>query len=112
MRYEVRLPCRVYSPARVFGNVTGVTLNMSRSGLLLALAEAESPRHLPRVGQAARIVLELPHAASGQRCIECLGRVVRIGKEADSLQLAFKFRRYQFIEGGLASAEAGGPIFS
>lgn len=111
-RYEVQLPCQVYSPARVFGNLSGVTLNISRSGLLLALEEAESPAHLPQVGHAARIVLELPRAASGRRYVECLGRVVRVGREAEAYRIAFEFRRYQFIGCGSAPSPAGGPIFA
>jgi len=94
VRYVVELPCQVFSPLRAFANLTGVTQNMSRSGLLLALQQADTPPRLPEVGQAARIVLELPRAAAERRCVECLGRVVRVDR--DSTSVAFEFRRYQF----------------
>ena len=110
-RFEVQLPCQVYSPAKAFEDLSGVTLNMSRCGLLLALEETGSPTRLPQVGQAARILLELPPAASDRRCVECLGRVVRIGQGADSLRVAFEYRRFQFIKCGSASTGAGGTVF-
>jgi hypothetical protein len=94
MRYEVQLPCQVFSPARAFATFSGVTQNMSRSGLLLALVESGLPSRLPEVGQAARIVLRLPQTATERRCIECLGRVVRVDR--DSPSVAFEFRRYTF----------------
>jgi len=71
---------------------------MSRSGMLLALEPGGTPVQLPVVGQAVRIVLELPRAEVGQRCVECLGRVVRVGQEEEALRVAFEFRRFQFTE--------------
>ena len=94
LRYEVQLPCQVFSPAKSFATFSGVTQNMSRSGLLLALEQAEPASHLPEVGQAVRIVLELPRTVPERRCVECLGRVVRIDR--DSPSVAFEFRRYMF----------------
>ncbi len=96
-RYEVQLPCRVYSPSSVFQDLSGLTLNMSRSGLLLSVKSATPPHHLPQVGQPARIVLELSQTASARRCVECHGRVVRAPQEERGLCLAFEFRRYQFV---------------
>ncbi len=97
IRYEVQLPCRVYSPGSVFRDLSGLTVNMSRSGLLLAVNPADPPTHLPQVGQAARIVLDLPHLASKQHSVECHGRVVRVPEQDRGLRLAFEFRRYQFV---------------
>jgi hypothetical protein len=94
VRYEVRLHCQVSSPGNVFGNLTGVTQNMSRSGLLLDVRAEGPPDRLPEVGQAARILLELPRSAPEKRCVECLGRVVRVDKEAPAV--AFEFRRVMF----------------
>ncbi len=94
LRYEVRLPCQVFSPLRAFENLSGVTLNMSRSGVLLTLEQTDPPSRLPVVGQVARIVLELPRSTHERRCVECRGRVVRVDK--DSTSVAFEFRRFQF----------------
>ena len=104
LRYEVQLPCQVFSPAKSFATFSGVTQNMSRSGLLLALEQAEPASHLPEVGQAVRIVLELPRTVPERRCVECLGRVVRIDRDFPSI--AFELRRYQFTGD---QSEAGQP---
>ncbi|HSW49852.1 MAG TPA: PilZ domain-containing protein [Bryobacteraceae bacterium] len=110
VRYDVRLQCQVFSPTRVFEELTGVTQNMSRSGLLLALEQTESTARLPEVGQAARIVLELPRSAPERRCVECLGRVVRVDRDLPSV--AFEFRRYQFTGNGAPAGPAGQAFLS
>lgn len=94
MRYAVRLSCQVFSPGKVFGDLTGVTQNMSRSGLLLDLEANGSQPVLPQVGQAARILLELPRSEPQRRCVECLGRVVRVDRQSPAV--AFEFRRVAF----------------
>ncbi len=104
VRYEVRLSCQVSSPGKVFADLTGVTQNMSRSGLLLELEQDESAARLPEVGQAARILLELPRATLERRCVECLGRVVRIDRKGPAV--AFEFRRVTFTGSSSALATA------
>ena len=97
LRFDVRLPCELWSPFRAFDTLSGVTLNMSRVGLLFSPEQDLEGRLLPQVGHAARVVLRLP--GSGQdsaRCVECLGRVVRLEEEEDSRRIALEFRRYQF----------------
>ncbi len=96
-RYEVQLPCRVSLTGSIFREFSALTVNMSRSGVLLALQQAAPQMPLPQIGQAARIVLELPHLTSERRCVECHGRVVRVPVGGDGPRLAFEFRRYQFI---------------
>jgi hypothetical protein len=94
-RYEVRLACRVESLSGVSVKLSGVTLNVSRSGLLASFDATDAPT--PQVGQTARILLELPQAADiGNRCVECGGRVVRTGDSSDPHSFAFEFRRIQF----------------
>jgi hypothetical protein len=96
MRYDVQLPCQVLSPFRAFGDLSGVTLNMSRNGLLLSLDRGGLNFTLPQVGHAARLLLQLPAAGAAQnRYLECLGRVVRI-EDSASLRVAFEFKRFQF----------------
>jgi hypothetical protein len=98
-RYDVQLICRVSSPFETFGDLSGVTLNMSRSGMLVSFDEVQPLQLMPVVGQPARITLELPRSPSPQRrCIECVGRVVRLGEGAESRCVAFELRRYEFRE--------------
>jgi c-di-GMP-binding flagellar brake protein YcgR len=99
-RYEVQLPCEVMSPFRAFDKLAGVTLNMSRVGLLFYLEEAAEGRLLPQIGHAARIVVQLPDSGREPgRCIECLGRVVRLEEQDNSRRIAIEFRRHQFTDG-------------
>ena len=53
-RYEVQLSCRIFSPLPSFSELAGVTLNMSRSGLLAVFGERGGPtpalRWAPRFG--------------------------------------------------------------
>jgi len=98
-RYEVQLRCEVLSPFRAFDKLAGVTLNMSRVGLLFSLKEAEEGHVLPQIGHAARIMVQLPGPGRKPgRCVECLGRVVRLEEQDDSRRIAIEFRRHQFTE--------------
>lgn len=98
-RYDVQLGCRVFSPLPSFSELVGVTLNMSRSGLLAVFGEAESSDAVP-VGTPVRIAVELPGSrGKSTRCIECLGRVARVGDQAVPRQVAFALQRYQFQPG-------------
>lgn len=96
-RFDVRLQCELWSPFRAFDTLSGVTVNMSRVGLLFSPEHSLEGRLLPQVGHAARVVLQLPGPADvSARCVECLGRVVRLEEEEDSRRIALEFRRYQF----------------
>jgi len=98
-RYEVLLRCEVLSPFSAFDSLAGVTLNMSRVGLLFCPEVAAESRLLPQVGHAARVVVELPGAGGEPgRCVECLGRVVRLEEQEDSPRIAIEFRRHQFTD--------------
>jgi len=106
VRYEVQLPCQVESPFHAFQQLSGTTVNMSRNGLLLSVEKDETEGSLPEVGHAARILLELPAGgASRGRCVECLGRVVRVNGPNPWTQVAFEFRRFQFTEFSPDSAD-------
>jgi hypothetical protein len=99
-RYEVQLSCRISSPLRSFSEIAGVTLNMSRSGLLAVFGEAGSPDVSPLVGAPVRIRVELPGpSGKSARCVECLGRVARVGEQSAPRQVAFALQRYQFQPG-------------
>ncbi|HSW50214.1 MAG TPA: PilZ domain-containing protein [Bryobacteraceae bacterium] len=100
LRFEVNLPCELWSPFQAFDMLSGVTVNMSRIGLLFSPDDPLEGRLLPQVGHAARVVLQLPGSGQGRgRCVECLGRVVRLEEQEDSRRIALEFRRYQFTSG-------------
>jgi hypothetical protein len=107
-RYDVQLSCRVSSPLPSFNELSGVTLNMSRSGVLAVFGEAGSSDAGPSVGTPVRIAVELP-AASGKsvRYLECLGRVSRVSEQAAPRQVAFALQRYQFQPGGVTPESPG-----
>lgn len=112
-RFEVKLACKVYSPSRTSANIQGVTLNISRSGVLVAFGELEPVHPVLAVGQPARILLELPNTLGYQRrYVDCLGRVVRVCQGADSHRVAFELRRYQIRDFESDSAESDAFIGS
>jgi len=97
LRFEVHLSCEIWSPFQAFDMLSGVTVNMSRIGLLFSPEDPLEARLLPQVGHAARIVLQLPGSGQGRgRRVECLGRVVRLEEPENSRRIAIEFRRYQF----------------
>ena len=91
-RHEVQRACLVTPAATAQGEMSGITTNVSRSGMLVSFPGFALSEMLPRVGEFARILIELPkNVKFGQRALECGGRVVRA--EADrreSPQLAFE----------------------
>jgi hypothetical protein len=98
-RYLVQLLCRVTSPLQAFGDLSGMTLNMSRSGVLISFPEAGPRQVIPNIGAPARILVELPHPPqSSPRCLDCLGRVVRVDQRDAACHVAFVVRRFEFRE--------------
>jgi hypothetical protein len=96
-RYEVQLNCRVTSPVQSFRDLAGVTVNMSRSGMLAIFGEVDETDPPPPIGTPVRITVELPGpAGKPPRILECLGRVVRVGETSFPRQVAFVLQRYQF----------------
>ncbi|MGQ9634046.1 MAG: PilZ domain-containing protein [Bryobacteraceae bacterium] len=105
-RYEVQLNCRVSSPVQSFRDLAGVTVNMSRSGMLANFGEVEEADPPPPIGTPVRITVELPGpAGKPPRILECLGRVARIAETAYPRQVAFILQRYQF-QGSASRGEA------
>ncbi len=102
-RYEVQLSCRVFSPLPSCSELVGVTLNMSRSGLLAVFGEAGSSEEGPSVGTPVRIAIKLPGSGGkSSRYIECMGRVARVTDQAAARQVAFALQRYQFQPGAVS----------
>jgi hypothetical protein len=77
--------------------LTGVTSNVSRSGMLVRFPDFTPLGELPRIGEQARVVIDLPPSAEyAPRTLECFVRVVRAqGSAGDALTLAFEVQRMQ-----------------
>jgi len=102
IRFDLQLKCRVFSPFRAFSDFSGVTANMSRTGVLVHTDAIEPDQRMPTVGNAARIVFELPrNAAVPPKCLDCEATVVRIDAlENGSWEYGFRIRRIQFRDLG------------
>ena len=94
-RFLLQLPCIVSSPLMTFGVLTGITSNISRSGMLIQFKENGPSEAGPHVGDPARIVLDLPRSRNfPARCLDCVATVVWVIAPAIGPQLvAFQFRR-------------------
>jgi len=101
-RFDLQLRCRVFSPFRAFSDFSGVTANLSRTGVLVRMDAAEPDQRTPTVGDAARIVLELPgNAAVAPKCLDCEATVVRADAlRKGSWEYGFRIRRIQFRDLG------------
>ncbi len=97
-RHEVERPCRVESESQPTEAMPGLTANMSRSGILIRLAEASRDGRLPKIGEQACVKIDLPPSRKyAPRALECQGRIVRVdekGEEAPSV--ALQVDRMQF----------------
>jgi hypothetical protein len=76
---EVRLKCRITSPRIWPRSTTGMTENISRSGVLVRWDECSAEPDLPGLGEPVTLEIELPANHSFVRkCIYCQAIVVRI----------------------------------
>lgn len=91
-RHEVQRPCRVTPATSPRIEVGGFTTNVSRSGMLVRFQAPSLSSGLPKVGEFARIFIDLPSNGSfTPRSLECAGRVVRVaGDRSDDSELAFE----------------------
>jgi hypothetical protein len=96
-RHAVERPCRVALESPPLDELTGVTTNVSRSGMLVRFPDFTPLGELPRIGEQARVVIDLPPSAKyAPRTLECFVRVVRAeGSGGDPLALAFEVQRMQ-----------------
>ena len=78
-RMEVRLKCRITSPRIWPRSTTGMTENISRSGILVRWDECSPEPDLPGLGEPVTLEIELPaHHSFVRKCIHCQAIVVRI----------------------------------
>ncbi len=108
-RHDVERPCRVMLESKQEAE-TGVTRNISRSGMLVRFPEVELAGALPEVGEEARVVIDLPPSEHySPRVLECYARVVRTSAPAGEDQaLALEVIRMQIRDAEAPDEEAGG----
>ena len=79
LRHRVERPCRVEPAEASLGEITGIAIDISRSGLLVQIPGVAVDHLLPKVGETARIVIDLPPSVKYEpRSLECTARVVRV----------------------------------
>jgi hypothetical protein len=95
LRHRMQRPCRVAAADAPSGEMTGVTADISRSGMLVRLPGMTAEDFLPKVGETARIVIDLPPSANyAPRSLECTARVVRVADSSgDEPAMAFEIQR-------------------
>jgi hypothetical protein len=99
-RHRVERPCRVTVGPLAPEGLDGVTLDISRAGVLVRFPGVAISSLLPKVGADARVVIDLPPSANfPPRVLECDGRVVRdLTAQDSSAALAFEIRTMQIAE--------------
>ena len=114
-RIDIRLDCRVTSPASwMRGGMH--TENISRRGLLIAWrGEGGGPRP-PEVGQIVAVEIELPaHHEFGQKCMHCEGIVARVS-EADGecayVALRVNYMAFRSLHDRMRAVESVYPAMS
>ncbi len=94
-RHTLERPCCVSSGGSFPDAVPGVTMNVSRAGMLVRFPGCRVSALLPKVGARAKIVIDLPRSAAyPPRSLECTGRVVRAAGSDDAVPaMAFEIHR-------------------
>ncbi len=94
-RHAVKRPCSVAPDSPPAEALSGTTTNVSRSGMLVRFPALTKPGVLPKVGDQARVVIELPPSANyAPRTLECNARVIRSEESEDHTPaLAFEVLR-------------------
>lgn len=77
-RHQVERTCQVMTAGAAGPGLAALTLNISRSGMLLRFPRSMDAAAIPKAGAFIRVLVELP-APSGRepRSLECTGRILR-----------------------------------
>ena len=98
IRFPVHLNCRVSPLSKAIANLSGHTVNISRSGLLVSFDGTGPLPALPEVGKAARVVLELPGVPYFRGWwLACGCEVARVVEQTGVPQVAFKVKRWRVV---------------
>jgi hypothetical protein len=98
-RHAFERACRVTPANTPQLEVVGLTTNVSRSGMLVKLPRAAFPAGMPKVGEFARVCIDLPSSGGfPPRSLECSARVVRIEPgETDQQEVAFEVLNMKMV---------------
>jgi hypothetical protein len=112
LRHRVQRPCRVESAEAPLGEITGIAIDISRSGLLVEIPGVAVNSLLPKVGETARIVIDLPPSVNYEpRSLECTARVVRVAsQDKDNPALAFEIHRMKIQDRRDQSSRQAAPL--
>lgn len=94
-RFALSFPCRLHSPFRDFPDLSAVTLNISRTGVLVRLLKPLPAGSGPEPGQLVEANIELAESPNRDRCLHCEGVVLRVDR-GESPVLALRVRRMEF----------------
>ncbi len=110
LRHRVQRPCSVQPAEASLGEIAGIAIDISRSGLLVRIPGVAINHLLPKVGETARIVIDLPLSVKYEpRSLECTARVVRVaGQDKDNPALAFEIHRMKIQEPAGPEQSPGG----
>lgn len=96
-RREVRLTCYVGSPEMGVGRLTGVSENISRTGMLLTVPDCATLPESIEVGHATTVEVPLPVEHDlGPRSMHCEAKVVRIASLDEQIHIALRFKSRRF----------------
>ncbi len=101
-RVEVRLRCHLNVPTSKLSLFVGMSVNMSRSGILLAWDTKGLVTNPPGPGETVSVDIELPASHTfGRRCMHCQAAVARVTPAERGLALValqvtqMQFRSYE-----------------
>lgn len=98
-RLTLALPCHQLPGNGQARRPVGATVNLSRSGVLIAW-RTESTERIPTVGDVLKIDLELPANSFGNKCLRCRGAVVRVSKSEHGWpEVALSITQMDFQDG-------------
>ena len=98
IRFPVHLDCSVSPLSNATASLSGHTVNISRSGLLVSFDGTGRLPALLEVGKEARVVLELPGVPYFRGWwLDCGCEVARFVGLTDSPLVAFRVKRWQVV---------------
>ncbi len=97
-RVEVRLRCHLDLPSSKLSLFVGMTVNMSRSGILVAWDTQRVMGTVPKPGDLVGVDIELPaNHAFGRRCMYCQTIATRVAPgESGATLVALQVSQMQF----------------
>lgn len=100
---SLALPCHQLPGNTHARRPVGATVNLSRSGVLIAW-QAETAERIPTVGDVLKIDVELPANSFGNKFLRCRGTVVRVSKSACGWpEVALSVTQMDFQDGAARS---------